>query len=55
MKFLQWYRYYQTEITWWVIGWLSFSVFDCILKESYIFALLNAGLIYFNYKLWRDR
>lgn len=53
-KFREWYLKYQEEITWWVIGWLSFGVIDCILKESWIFAIVNAGLIYLNYKLWKN-
>jgi len=53
-SFTTWYQKYQEEITWWVIGWLSFGVIDCILKGSWGFAVLNLILIVLNYKLWKN-
>ena len=49
-----WYREYANEITWWVIGWLSFALVDCMIKDNWIFAFVDAFLIYFNYKLWKN-
>ena len=55
MKFLDWYRYYQREITWWIIGWLSFAVLEDIIRDNWIMAAVNAGLIYLNYNFWKNR
>ena len=55
MSFAEWYRKWQSEITWWTIGWLCFAVLDCILKGSWLLAAINVGLIFINYKFWRDR
>ena len=54
-KFLEWYGKYRTEITWWVIGWLTFAVLDCTMKGDYIFAGVNAALCYINYAMWKNR
>lgn len=53
MRILDWFRENQTEITWWVIGWLTFAVFDCLYKEDYSLAAVNAALIAFNYYNWK--
>lgn len=55
MKFLEWFRDNQTNITWWLIGWLTFASIDCIVKHDYVMAAVNAGLIYFNYTIWKRR
>jgi hypothetical protein len=55
MSFLDWYRRYQGEITWWIIGWLSMGVLDSLLNENYFWAVVNIGLIYLNYAFWKDR
>jgi hypothetical protein len=55
MNLLDWYIYHQREITWWVIGWLSFAVLDNILQENYVWACINAGLILLNYKFYKER
>ena len=55
MNFIEWCRYHQSEITWWLIGWLSMAVIDDIVRENYIWAIVDAGLIYLNYKLYKER
>jgi hypothetical protein len=54
-KFAIWYRTYSSEITWWVIGWLSWALLDTLARGNYVWALADAGLIYLNYKLWKDK
>ena len=53
-KFVQWYRSYSVEITWFIIGWLVFAGIDALLRESYGFALFNFALVYINYKLYKN-
>ena len=48
---LDFFRKHNTEITWWVIGWLSFAFLDSLGKGNYGFAALDAALIYFNYRM----
>ena len=54
-KFLNWYGENRAQITWWVIGWLSFAVIDSLIKKDYMMALVNAGLVYINYYMWKNR
>lgn len=53
-KFVTWYRTYQSEITWWIIGFLTWSVLDSLAKGNYIMTLINTVLIYINYRLWKS-
>lgn len=53
-KLLSWFREYNSEITWWLIGFLTWAVIDSIVRESYIIAAINAALIYVNYRLWKS-
>jgi hypothetical protein len=50
-KFRDWYIRNQDAITWFIIGWLAFGMLDNIVKREYIWALVQAGLIWLNYKL----
>lgn len=50
-KFKDWYSLYYDEITWFIIGWLSFAFLDNLLRGQYVWALLDAVFIYGNYKL----
>ncbi len=45
-----WYVRNQDAITWFIIGWLAFGMFDSLIKASYGWAALQAVLIYVNYK-----
>ena len=53
-KLMNWFREHNTEITWWIIGFLTMSVFSSLEHENYITAAINTGLIYINYKLWKS-
>ena len=52
-RFRMWYLNYQAEITFWVIGWLSYGVFDCLSTGNYVFAVINAVLVWVNFYMWR--
>jgi len=54
-KFSEWFSKNSTYITWWIIGWMSFAFFESIGRGQYVMALIDAGLIYWNYSMWRDR
>ena len=54
-KFGEWYSKYDSEVTWWLIGWLSWGMIDQLARGSYGFALLNAVLIVMNYQMWKNR
>lgn len=49
-KFRDWYIRNQDAITWFVIGWLAFGMLDNIAHQEYTWALVNAVLIWVNYK-----
>ena len=53
-RFTQWYRSHNLEITWFIIGWLVFAGIDALINKNYIFALVDFGLVYLNYKLYRN-
>ena len=50
-KFRDWYISNYDAITWFIIGWLSFSLLDNLLRGQYLWALVDAAIIYINYKL----
>lgn len=52
---LQLYIKYQSEVTWWVIGWLACATLDCLINGNYVFAAIDAGLAYFNFYMWKNR
>lgn len=54
-KFTNWFSRNNTYITWWIIGWLSFAFLDSLGRGNYFVALLDAGLAYWNYKMWSER
>ena len=50
---VNWYRRYNLEITWFIIGWLAMAGLDQLAREHYIMSLIDFGLAYFNYRMWR--
>jgi hypothetical protein len=48
-KFRQWYLTNQTEITWFLIGFLTLSGFQDLNVGNYIGAAVSFGLAYINY------
>ena len=54
-QFKNWYVRNQDAITWFIIGWLAFGMLDSIAKQEYIWAVVQAVLIWINYKLSKVR
>ena len=54
-SFKNWYSYNQDAISWFIIGWLSLACLDALSEGSYIWALINAGLIWLNYSMRKIR
>lgn len=52
-KFRQWYMYYSTEITWFIIGMCVTGGLDALAVGNYGSALLSFALAYLNYVLNR--
>jgi hypothetical protein len=47
-KFRTWYFTYHTEITWFLIGWLSLAALEDLSKENWIGLAIDLGLIFLN-------
>lgn len=47
----RWWTRNHLEITWFVIGWLAFATLDQLVSGNYIWAAINAFLLWANYKL----
>ena len=47
----QWYLHNVTEITWFIIGWLSLDLLHDLGQGNYIGVLIDAALIVLNYSL----
>ena len=54
-QFRNWYVRNQDAITWFIIGWLAFGMLDNVVKQEYIWAAVQAVLIWVNYKLSKVR
>ena len=50
-NFRNWYRRNQTEITWFLIGWMTISALQCLGQGDYIGAALSGGFAFLNYKM----
>jgi hypothetical protein len=51
-KIVNWFRYYTGEITWFIIGFLVFAGLDDFAHGNDLFACLNFGLAYLNFKFY---
>ena len=51
-KFIEWYRNYYSEITWFIIGILFVNGLEALAREDYPSVLLDSVLIYANYYFW---
>jgi hypothetical protein len=52
-KFRQWYLHYQTEITWFLIGFLCYSGLISLGSGDYVGAAIVFVIAYINYYLHR--
>ena len=48
---MDWIRDHHNEITWFVIGWLCYAGLDALARGDYVWALVDFGLAYGNYRL----
>ena len=48
-KFRQWYTNNSTELTWFLVGWLTLAGLEALVREQYAMALLDFVLAYGNY------
>jgi hypothetical protein len=54
-NFRNWYVTHQDAITWFIIGWLSFGFIDRLINQDWIWAVVNAVLIWANVRLSKVR
>ena len=54
-KFLDWYNRNYTEISWFLIGWLTMGFLDQLGRGHYVTAVIDGGLAYLNYEIWKRR
>jgi hypothetical protein len=52
-KFINWYRNYYAEITWFIIGVLFVNLLQALASGAYAGACLDAVLMYINYYFWK--
>jgi hypothetical protein len=50
-KFRDWYVRNQDAITWFIIGFLTLSIIENVSRQEYAWAVVQAVLIWINYKL----
>lgn len=50
-RFTNWYIRNQDAISWFLIGWLSMGMLNAINDQQYIWAAIDAVMVYANYKL----
>ena len=48
-KFREWYLENATEITWFLIGWLSLAGLEALSHGEYVNAVVDLSLAYVNY------
>ena len=48
--FHNWYVRNQDAITWFIIGWLSLSCVDNLARGNYIWAAVDAAIVFINFK-----
>lgn len=54
-QFKNWYVRNQDAITWFIIGWLTLGMISNITQQEYVWAVVQAVLIWVNYKLSKVR
>ena len=54
-KIAQWHYTYTTEITWFLIGWLSLAALEAFSNENYVSAIVDVALATLNYQMSKSR
>jgi hypothetical protein len=52
-NFKMWYIRNATEITWFIIGWMTVEGFNSLAKADYVNASISLGLAFLNYMLYK--
>lgn len=52
-KFLDWMRYYNVEITWFLIGWLCLSGIKELAHGHLLSASIDLGIAFLNFVLYK--
>jgi hypothetical protein len=47
----RWWTQNHFELTWFIIGWLAFATLDALLRGDWVWAAVDAFLLWANYKL----
>lgn len=55
MNIRDWYVRNQDAITWFIIGWVAFAFFDSLARHDFVWAAIDAALIWANYTFSRVR
>jgi hypothetical protein len=50
-RFRNWYIRNQDAITWFIIGWMVLSCMNNVSNQQYVLALVDAVIVFINYKL----
>jgi hypothetical protein len=50
---MEWFKRWQYEINFFIAGWCTLAAIDCFSKGDYLWALLNAFLVWFNIRMSR--
>ena len=45
---IEWFRKYSYEINFFIAGWCGFAALDNLVRGNYLWAVINAGLVYLN-------
>jgi len=49
----EWFRHNQYEISFFVAGWCALGTLSCLIKGDYLWAAINAFLVYANIRITR--
>jgi hypothetical protein len=52
-QFRNWYYHYNTEITWFIIGWLALNTVHDVSRGDWLGVIISIVLILINYLFWR--
>lgn len=53
-RFGEWFSEYNTQISWWLIGWMCMAALESFSREQYVMMFIDLGIAYFNYAMWRS-
>jgi len=54
-QFRSWYLRNYTNLTWFLIGFMTLDLLNNLGKEQYTDALIDLGIVVLNFVFWRQR